>query len=219
MKLACPDGEARSELEQWSNSMMRLIDIAAFSILALGLAPSAHAVPVTFEVEAALSGANENPANGSAGTGLAIVDVDTALHTMRVRITFADLAGPTTAAHIHCCTAPPGNVIVATLVPAFPGFPLGVTSGTSDSTLDLTSLLSYNPAFVTAHGGTAAGAEHDLVEGLFAGTAYLNIHSSAFGGGEIRGFLAVVPEPALVALFAFAAAAVAGTGARRRRSD
>ena len=198
--------------------MRRLIGVGALSILALGLAPAAHAVPVSFTVEAVLSGLNENPVNASPGSGFAEVDVDTVAHTMRVRVTFSDLVGPTTAAHIHCCVAPPANVMVATTTPNFAGFPLGVTSGTYDNTLDLTLASSYNPAFITAHGGLA-GAETDLVLGLFEGTAYLNVHSQTFPGGEIRGFLTLVPEPALVALFAFAAAAVAGTGARRRRSD
>jgi CHRD domain/PEP-CTERM motif len=38
-----------------------------------------------------------------------------------------------------------------------------------------------------------AGAEAALAAGLDAGRAYLNIHSTAYPGGEIRGFL--VPEP------------------------
>ena len=41
-----------------------------------------------------------------------------------------------------------------------------------------------------------AAAETTLFNGLFAGTEYLNIHTTAFPGGEIRGFLSPVPEPA-----------------------
>jgi hypothetical protein len=54
----------------------------------------------------------------------------------------------------------------------------------------MTSAASYNPAFVTANGGTTAGAEAALLAGLEAGQAYLNIHTTMFPGGEIRGFLA-----------------------------
>jgi hypothetical protein len=43
---------------------------------------------------------------------------------------------------------------------------------------------------VTANGGTTAGAEAALLAGLEAGQAYLNIHTTMFPGGEIRGFLA-----------------------------
>ena len=69
-----------------------------------------------------------------------------------------------------------------------PGFPLGVTAGTYTRTFDMTDPASYNPAFVTANGGTT-GAEAALLAGLQAGQAYLNIHTTMFPGGEIRGFL------------------------------
>ena len=90
---------------------------------------------------------------------------------------------------------------VATTVPTFIDFPLGVTSGTYDHTFDMTQASSYNPAFVTAHGGTVATALNDLLAGLAAGEAYLNIHTGQFPTGEIRGFLAApVPEPETYAL-------------------
>src|SRR5450759_2196008 len=61
---------------------------------------------------------------------------------------------------------------------------------------------SYNAAFVTNNGGTAATAFAVLLAGLNAGDAYLNIHSMLFPGGEIRGFLAATPVPAALPLFA-----------------
>jgi len=119
-----------------------------------------------------------------------------------VDVTFAGLLGPTTASHIHApVLVPGGNAGVATTTPTFAGFPLGVTSGTYLNTLDLTLASSYNPAFVTAHGGTPAGAEAALAGALLNGEAYLNIHTTAFPGGEIRGFLAL-PEPALTGVVA-----------------
>ena len=39
-----------------------------------------------------------------------------------------------------------------------------------------------------------------LISAIASGQAYLNIHSSTFGGGEIRGFLVPVPEPSAFAL-------------------
>ena len=62
---------------------------------------------------------------------------------------------------------------------------------TFDTSLDST----YNPDFVTANGGSVDAAEAALAASLAAGTAYLNIHSTVFPGGEIRGFLRVVPVP------------------------
>ena len=90
--------------------------------------------------------------------------------------------------------------MVATAVPTFPGFPLGVTTGTYLQTFDLTLASTYNPAFITAHGGTVAGAQAAFIAGLLSGQAYLNIHTSQFPGGEIRGQLQAVPEPATLLL-------------------
>jgi hypothetical protein len=54
----------------------------------------------------------------------------------------------------------------------------------------------YTSGFLSAHGGTAAGAEAALIAGLNAGDAYVNIHDAVFPGGEIRGFAEqLVPEP------------------------
>jgi CHRD domain len=167
----------------------------------------------TFDFQAILSGAAESPPNASPGTGTADVVYDDVLNTLWVDVTFSGLIGTTTASHIHAATASPGTGTagVATTVPTFAGFPLGVTSGTYINTLDLTSLGSYNPSYVTAHGGSAAGAESALISALFAGEAYLNIHTTHVPGGEIRGFLNQVPDSsATVALLALALFAMLG---------
>lgn len=154
--------------------------------------------------EAFLNGPSEAPPNASPGTGFATVTFDLLAHTMSIDVTFSGLVGTTTASHIHAATAVPGvgTAMVATTIPTFPGFPLGVTSGTYSQTFDTSLASTYNPAFVTAHGGTVAGAESALLGALDAGTAYLNIHTSVVPGGEIRGFLQAVPEPGIAGLAA-----------------
>lgn len=188
----------------------------AFGAVALTLAMgTASAALIT--LGSPMSGAVENPVNASPATGVVFVDIDTIADTMRVRGSFTGLIGNTTMAHIHCCVLPPGNVGVATTVPSLVGFPLGVTAGVFDSTLDLRSALAYNPAFLNnaMNLGSLANARNTLVNGLLAGQAYFNVHTTAFPGGEIRGFPLVVPEPWTLALMGVGL--LAGAAATRRR--
>ena len=182
--------------------------------IALLIAQSASAQIVKYR--AFMDGPSESPPNASPGTGTSLVTFDMDLLTMHVEASFSDLIGTTTAAHIHCCTVDPGLLTagVATVTPSFTGFPLGVTSGTMDHTFDMDSAASYNPAFVTANGGTAATARAALLSGISTGRAYFNIHTTFRTGGEIRGFLFLVPEPSTVAL---ATLGIAGLLVRRRK--
>ena len=179
------------------------LSLLVFAI-ALCLAFTAVATPITYF--ATLNGPTEGTASPGTGTGLAIIDPTA--NTLFVSETFSGLLSPTTASHIHCCTAAPltGTAGVATQVTSFTMFPSGVTSGTFSQTLDLTLASSWNASFITAHGGTPASAEAALVGGLAAGEAYFNIHTMQFPGGEIEGFLTPVPEPSTLgpALFGFA---------------
>ena len=179
--------------------MIRVISLIFLAVAVVGFAPSAEAVPIIYTTT--LTGPAESPPNASPGTGFGEVDFDLAAHTMIVKMTFSGLLAGTTASHIHSPTALPGEgtAAVATTVPTFPGFPLGVTSGTYERSFDTLAASTYNPAFVTANGGSVPAAEAALAASLAARTAYLNIHTTMFPGGEIRGFLAV-PEPATLLL-------------------
>jgi hypothetical protein len=189
--------------------MKNVFGIFAAVLLAAAAGPAgAHTLVYT----ASLAGPNENPANGSLGTGFFTVTLDLDLVTMSIDGSFTGLGSNDTAAHIHCCATAPTNVGVATVVPSFTDFPTGVTAGTYDHTFDLAQASSYNPAFITANGGTVSGALNALLAGIAAGQSYFNIHTVNFGGGEIRGYLVFdheVPEPAAFGLLALGLGALA----------
>ena len=106
---------------------------------------------------ATLSGAQETPPNASTATGNATLLLSPDEKSARVSLTFAGLSSGQTDAHIH---GPAGAG--ASAPPIFP-LPLGQIS---DFTINLT------PSQV-----------QDLKNGLL----YINVHSTNFSGGEIRG--------------------------------
>ena len=176
-------------------TISRIRVVTALALAAAWFANPAFGAPVVYT--ATLSGAAESPPNASTGTGTATVTIDAVLHTMRVEVTFSGLISLNTNCHIHAATTLPftGTAGVATTLPTFAGFPSGVTAGNYDNTLNMTLAGSYNPAYVTANGGTTATAEAALFQAIADGKAYLNIHSQQFPGGEIRGFLTPAPVP------------------------
>ncbi len=109
---------------------------------------------------ATLSGAQEVPPVSSPGTGNAEVMVNTATMAMTYRVTYSGLSGPATAGHIHG-PAPAGQN-AGVKIP----FPSAASPITGSGTL------------------TAEQYGH-----LKAGHYYVNIHTAAHPGGEVRGQL------------------------------
>lgn len=202
--------------------MHRIRDVCRRASVVVGAAATALALvagPARAQVTlftAALSGSQAVPPTASPATGFITVTLDQTLNTLSVIETFSGLTGgPASAAHIHCCTPPGFAAIVA--VP-FGGFP-AAASGSYSHLFDLTDAASFNPAFVTANGGTVASARAALIAAMFAGQTYANIHNGQFPAGEISGHLVATPEPGSLALFGSGLLLCAGAVSRRRRVD
>jgi CHRD domain/PEP-CTERM motif len=158
-------------------------------------------------------------AQGATGTGTLYMEYDHHGSTLFINAIWSGLSGNTSNAHIHCCTTNPntGTAGIALATGGIlPGFPLGIKSGNYTELIDLALASNYSAGFVTASGGTAALAEERLIDNLTSGQAYLNIHTTTFGGGEIRAFVTAVPEPQTYAML-LAGLGLLGVAAKRRQ--
>src|ERR1700761_3291762 len=109
--------------------------------------------------KATLDGKSENPPTTSSGTGTADIDYDAASKKLSWKLTYSGLSGPATAAHFHGPAEAGKNAGVAVAIP-------NATSSPVEGSATLTD---------------AQAAD------LLAGKLYVNIHTAANPGGEIRG--------------------------------
>src|SRR5450755_910992 len=129
------------------------------AMLALGATLAFAGSAFAEKMKATLDGKSEVPANTSAGTGTADVNYDAATKKMTWKLTYSGLSGPATAAHFHG--------------PAEAGKNAGV------------KVPIANPTTSPVEG--SATLTDEQAADLVAGKYYVNIHTAANPGGEIRG--------------------------------
>lgn len=177
--------------------VMRRAGLSSLGIVLWLVATQALAGPI---FNAKLNGASERPVPVvTDGTGSAQLTFNDERTTLLVRAGFVNLSGDPVAAHIHCCAdanTPAGIAIGMSAPPSL----LSVGQGSYEQLFDLTLASTFSGAFLANNGGTAEGARAALLNSLFAGLAYFNIHTLRFPAGEIRGqFIAAEPSLALIA--------------------
>jgi hypothetical protein len=123
------------------------------------VAANSAAVAETLTYKVALDAKNQPTPNDSKGTGTAEVTFDTTTKTLTWTINFDGLTGPATMAHFHGPAAAGANAGVALMIGANPMAPAKGTATLTD----------------------AQAAD------LQGGRWYINIHTAANRGGEIRG--------------------------------
>lgn len=138
---------------------------AVGAVLASSAQPT-HAAGSSYK--ATMDGASEVPPTTSTGKGAATVTYDAATKTVTWEGDFSGLSGPATAAHIHG--------------PAEPGKNAGVIVPLSQAGTPFTSPFKGSTTLNDEKGAALAAA-------LSSGQAYVNVHTDANKGGEIRGQL------------------------------
>ena len=127
--------------------------------LALGAAISFAGPAFAEKMKATLDGKSQVPPNASAATGTADIDYDPASKKLSWKLSYSGLSGPATAAHFHGPAEAGKNAGVAVAIPNAASSPVEGSATLTD----------------------AQAAD------LVAGRYYVNIHTAANPGGEIRG--------------------------------
>lgn len=109
--------------------------------------------------KATLDAKSEVPPNASTATGTADIDYDPATKKLSWKVTYSGLTGPATAAHFHGPAEAGKNAGVAVAIP-------NATSSPAEGSATLTDAQAA-----------------DFTSGKY----YVNVHTQANPGGEIRG--------------------------------
>lgn len=159
--------------------------LLAFGLL---LIVAAVAIPQRFrEITATLIGYEEVPAVSTAAGGEFRARVVNNESEIRYELNYSDIEGAVQQAHIHFGQHSVNGGIVVFLCSNLGNGPAG-TQPCPPPPANITGTLTAADMVGTANAqGIAIGEFSELIEAIRQGKAYVNVHSSKFPGGEIRG--------------------------------
>lgn len=204
---------------------MNKVHASMAALGALCLASTA-ATAATYSFNAVLNAANEVATVNSPATGLASLVYEdygtpnTTDDTYDFALSVFDLTGPATGYHIHGAAAPGENAPVRVALDAAPFVALNL-GGTLLVGGDDVAVAASIPATVAPPGPNPGYPAMSFLEMLQGGLAYVNVHTAAYPGGEVRGQLiqvTAVPEPGTWAMLLAGVAAI-GSIVRRRAQE
>ena len=132
-----------------------------YTALVLGAAIAFAGPAYADKYKAVLDAKSEVPPNASTATGSADIDYDPATKKLSWKVAYSRLSGPPTAAHFHGPAEPGKNAGVAVANP-------GIATSPTEGSATLTDVQAAD---------------------FTAGKYYVNVHTQATPGGEIRGQL------------------------------
>jgi hypothetical protein len=151
----------------------------ALLVLVVLLATTGVALAAAGNYRTHLAGRFEVPVNDSRAQGQAIFQLNRAGDELSYRLIVSNIEN-VTMAHIHLAPADANGPVVAWLYPSMP--PAQLIPGRFNGTLATGVITSANLV------GPLAGSDlSDLVAAIEAGNAYVNVHTSQYPGGEVRG--------------------------------
>lgn len=156
---------------------MKILSLTTFTIAALALNSTSYGVTHTLsgQMDVLQAGTNGGFGGGTGnGTGVISGDYDDVTDLLNYTITWQDLTSAVTNMHFHFGAPGVGG-----------GVDLGIPG-----------------PWISPQVGAATLTDPNHEPRLLAGDWYVNVHTSNFGGGEIRGqvLVSVVPEPTTIGL-------------------
>jgi hypothetical protein len=155
------------------------------------------AVQVAQSFHADLKGVEEVPSISTSGSGRFVADLNPEDGSIAYELRYSGLESAVTQAHIHFSQPATNGAIIVFLCTNLGNGPDG-TQSCPEGDGEISGVITADDVLGADDQGLDPGAFDQLLQAIFAGGTYANVHTTGHGSGEIRG--QVVPQtPEVVA--------------------